>query len=75
MSHFHLLIFKNIDIFPVRTLKVYTDSHPDGPDAVSTHKLHHIYNQHDTVELICVCGNVISTCQLLTTEVASMDIN
>jgi hypothetical protein len=54
------ITFKNIDILPGHTSKVYTGSHPDGPDVVGTHKLHHIYNQHDTVELICACENVIS---------------
>lgn len=54
------IIFHDIDVLPGHTLKVYTGSHPDGPDVVGTHKLHHIYNQHDKVELICACKNVIS---------------
>jgi len=55
------IVFKDIDVLPGHTLKVYTGSHPDGRDVVGTHKLHHIYTQHDTVKLICACGNVIST--------------
>jgi len=54
------IVFKDIDIQPGHTLKIYTGNHQSGSDIVSAKKLRHIYTKNDEVELICACGAQIS---------------